>query len=122
VAECSTAILPGLPALPWTALTPLTFTLDACLGPVTTFVVPFALLAPFALPPAPPFALLALLLPFPGLLERADDELTPPQPLDNEDEDEDEDDDDDDDDDEDDEDDDDEQEDDDNDDDDVDDD
>jgi len=69
-------------------LTPLTLTLDACLlpGPVTTFVVPFAFVAPFALP-APPFAL-PLLGPLPGLLERVDDELTP-QPLDDEDEDDD---------------------------------
>lgn len=74
VAECSTAILPGFPALPWTAFTPLTLTPDACLlpGPVTTDdAVPFALPVPFAFPApfAPP-------LPLPGLLERAD-ELTP---------------------------------------------
>lgn len=84
VAECSTAILPGLPALPCTAFTPLTFTLDACLlpGPVPTFTVPFALLAPFALPA--PFA---LLLPLPGLLERVEEELIP-QPVDDVDDDE----------------------------------
>lgn len=86
VAECSTAILPGLPALPWTALTPLTFTPDACLlpGPVTTEAVPFALPAPFALPvpfaPAPPL---------PGLLERAEDEFTPQEDDDDEDDEED---------------------------------
>lgn len=85
VAECSTAILPGLPALAWTAFTPLTFTPDACLLPVTTDAVPFALPAPFALPV--PFA---LPLPLPGLLERV--EFTP-QEEDDEDEDDEEDDD-----------------------------
>jgi hypothetical protein len=90
VAECSTAILPGLPALPWTAFTPLTFTPDACLlpGPVTIDAVPFVLPAPFALPV--PFE---LPLPLPGLLERVDDEFTPQEEEDDDDEDDDEDDD-----------------------------
>jgi len=96
VAECSTAILPGLPALPWTALTPLTFTPDACLlpGPVTTVVVPFVLPALFAL-----LAPFAPLLPLPGLLE-SDDEFTPHEDDDDDDDEDDEEDDDNDDDDE----------------------
>lgn len=80
VAECSTAILPGLPALPWTAFTPLTMPVG-CLLPATVGV-PFALPAPLVPAPfAPP-------LPLPGLLERAD-ELTPQEDDDDDEDDED---------------------------------
>lgn len=82
VAECSTAILPGLPALLCTAFTPLTI-LEVCLlpGPVITAELPLTL-------PVLPLLPALFVLPLPGLLERAE-EFTQEEDDDDEDDDED---------------------------------
>lgn len=81
VAECSTAILPGLPGFPCAAFTPLTAALLCLLlpVPVTIAAEPFVFPVPLlpALPPMLPF-------PLPGLFDRP--QGGPDEPTDSEDE------------------------------------